>query len=368
VEQKKYGLHAHPSYQKNAELFYEKYELLDLIIVGDERYSKRNLKGYTSRTCRFCKRSYPDAKFSNYSHLLPQLIGNSNLYSDFECDDCNAHFSSYENDFAGYLGISRSIAGLHGEKRTPGFTARRMRAKSRSFIGNNILIISPEDIKVDGNTTTIAYTKNPYIPANVYKALLKSSLSILNIDVIEKHYKSASAYLMGKVKITQGAIIGGYHFPFIMNMPLHVIYFKSRVEDEKIPSHVMCFYFQNRIIFFPLPEDLDDLPSKPSDKKIIVPPPFFIDKTMIYRTQPKQFISDLFSENSVLDEEEVINLQLDPKDLENASCYDPVTDTHQIKKYDPAGMRTLILARDGVTVDPKALSTFIREQRERDNL
>jgi hypothetical protein len=88
MEQNSFQVFTHPDFIKNAEIFNEKYEPANLVIVGDERYSKRSLKGYSSRTCRFCRRSYPEVPFSNYSHLLPQLIGNTNLYSDFECDEC----------------------------------------------------------------------------------------------------------------------------------------------------------------------------------------------------------------------------------------------------------------------------------------
>ncbi|RYZ62995.1 MAG: hypothetical protein EOP09_18300, partial [Proteobacteria bacterium] len=111
------------------------------------------------------------------------------MYSDFECDECNAYFSGLENDLAAYLGVSRSIAGLQSQKRAPGFSARRLKAKSRSFIGDNILIIAPEDLKSDGNSTSFTYTKNPYTPSLVYKALLKSGLSLLDDAIVKERYK-----------------------------------------------------------------------------------------------------------------------------------------------------------------------------------
>jgi hypothetical protein len=307
------------------------------VFLGDRRYSKRNLKGYSIRTCRFCQRSYPEAAFLNYSHLLPQLIGNPNLYSDFECDDCNALFSSFENDLASYLGVARSIVGLQGQKRAPGFLARKMQVKSRSFIGDNILILSPEDVKIDGNTTSITYTKNPYIPSKVYKALLKSALSLLNGKDIKDKYKHALAYLMGRIGMTEGALIGGYNLPFVMNMPIHVFCFQKINSKDKIPDHVICFNFQNRIIIFPIPSDVDNEPS--DDWKIIFPPPYFMNQTMMENAHPVPFVQKLLSTHPISDEYETITFQIDPELLENMWCYDPATNEMQQKGFDRSGVK-----------------------------
>ncbi|HSY61040.1 MAG TPA: hypothetical protein VK796_04145, partial [Cytophaga sp.] len=179
MEQAALDIFPHPDFADRAKLFFNKYELLTIKGPGNPNYSKRRLKKYKDRTCRFCGRSFPVTNFYNYSHLLPQLIGNGDMYSDFECDECNVIFSSYENDLAEFLGISRSITGMSGTKKTHGFVARKLSAKSRSFIGNNILIIAPEDLKREGNKTMITYTKNPFTPANVYRSFLKSALSLL---------------------------------------------------------------------------------------------------------------------------------------------------------------------------------------------
>ncbi|MCW3108918.1 MAG: endonuclease [Segetibacter sp.] len=351
----------HPDFFEKAELFLDKYELSCVVIGGDERYSKRNLKGYSFRTCRFCQGSYPDVTFSNYSHLLPQLIGNTNLYSDFECDDCNAMFSGYENDLAEYLAISRSIVGLQGQKKAASFTARKMKAKSRSFIGDNILILAPEDVKMDGNTTSISYIKNPYIPSKVYKAILKSALSLLGDDDIERNCRAARAYLMNTISMKDGAFITGYRLPFTINLPLHVFCFTKKNQDDRIPDHLICFNFQNHILSIPLPSD--EL-AKPGDLNVVIPPPYFINQEIMKQSHPISFMHDLSSDIQVLDDEEIISFQMDPKDLENMSCYDPVTDTHAQRPFDRSGIKHIIITKEGVAVDPKELSKFITEQLE----
>jgi hypothetical protein len=155
--------------------------------VGEDAYSKRALRGYTSRSCLFCGRSYPEAPFKTLAHLAPQLIGNSNLYSDFECDDCNKVFSELEGDLAAFLGVSRSIVGVGKDKKTVGFKGRRLTAKSRSFMGEYILIVSPEEIETVGGTSTLKYTKNPFSPIAVYRAMLKVSLSLLGPEHVTNY-------------------------------------------------------------------------------------------------------------------------------------------------------------------------------------
>lgn len=347
----------HPDFIENAKIFIEKYDLANFVFVGDQRYSKRKLRGYSSRTCRFCRRSYPHVPFSNYSHLLPQLIGNSNLYSDFECDECNEFFSGLENDLAEFLGISRSIVGLHGEGKAPSFVARRMSAKSRSFIGNNILIIAPEDLKTKGTTATISYTKNRYTPSKVYKALLKSALSLLDDLVVQEKYQHALNYLMGKIDMNKEAIIGGYRLSFSSNLPLHVFCFRKKVKEENIPEHIICFNFHDHIIALPLPDD--DLKGGCS---VVVPPPYFLNEMMMNNTMPVPFTRDLSSNTQVLDEEEIVTFQLNPKDLENTWCYDPVTCTNEQKPFTLDDLQFMIFTKEGVSIDPKELSAFVEKQ------
>jgi hypothetical protein len=117
-----------PRSEEQAERFFDHYEFKGIVANGDSAYGKRALRGYSTRTCRFCGRSYPDAPFSGYSHLLPKMIGNSNLYSEFECDDCNEGFSKLEDDLANYLGISRSLSGFSPDRKTVGFKGKRLSA------------------------------------------------------------------------------------------------------------------------------------------------------------------------------------------------------------------------------------------------
>ena len=353
---------AYSAFAERAKLFFEKYDLKNILVTGDSNYSKRSLQKSTKRTCRFCNKEYPEVNFFSYSHLLPQLMGNSNLYSDFECDQCNSIFSSFENDLANFLGISRSILGLSKEKSAPGFVDRKLSAKSRSFIGDNILIIAPEDLEKKGRTTNIKYTKNSFIPSNVYKALLKSALSIIDNKTVSQNYKYAIQYLAGNGQITKGAFVSGYKLSFQLNLPLHVFLFEKKIKADKIPTHIVVFNFQNNIISLPVPLHQEDISFYNSPYDVPVPPPYFTNQQNMEIAIPISYLRDFSSNEKIIDEEEIITLKMDPESLKNVSSYDPSTDQFIHRPYEQAPIKYLIITRDGITVDPKIFSAFIREQ------
>jgi hypothetical protein len=354
----------HPNFLNQGKSFCQRYDLVGITASGDTTYSKRSLKKHSERICRFCARRYPATSFSNYSHLLPQLMGNKDLYSNFECDECNDKFSIYENDLSEFLGISRSFTGFNGSGKGPSFVARKLRAKSRSFIGENILIVAPEDIKRRGDKTVISYTKNPFIPANVYKALLKSSLSLLGDSQIKENYRDAIDFLSCKKTILERAIISGYNLTFKLNLPLHIYFFQKKKNDDHIPTHVIIFNFQNRIIAFPIPFHQKDIAFNSRDFNILIPPPYFVNESAMTSSMPTPFIMDLCSTEKIEDETEYITLKLDSESLKNTVKYNPEKDEYQKTEYDEEEIKYLILTKGDVTINHKVLSIFIKEQME----
>jgi hypothetical protein len=349
----------HPEFMDLAKSFLDAYELIQLIGNGDPKYSKRSLTPYRLRVCRFCKRTYPDVQFSNYSHLLPQLIGNSDLYSDFECDSCNEMFSRIENDLAEFLGVSRSFTGLAEEKKTRGFNAKRLHTKSRSYFGNNILIIAPDDVEIIENRTILRYFKNGYIPSNVYKALLKCALSLLDEVTVNQVYGRALEYLMGKIVVTKGAVITGYKYSFSLNLPFHVCVFQKRRKEDSVHSHVLIFNFQNNMISLPLPLNNDDITQSLQELTYIVPPPYFTNEGNIDIAMPTPFFRDLSSTSKILDEEERITLLFDPNQLKNSTSFDSATGETKQHKQGPKSVKYLIATTQGTSFDKEELSKFI---------
>jgi len=115
----------HPTFASRAKEFYDSYEGVTVKMQNDPVHSKRQLKLKSERVCRFCSQTGRN-NFGTLSHLLPQLMGNKTLLSDFECDDCNKRFSVIENDLANFLGISRSISELSGMGKATSFKASKL--------------------------------------------------------------------------------------------------------------------------------------------------------------------------------------------------------------------------------------------------
>lgn len=289
-------------------------------------------------------------------------MGNTNMYSNFECDQCNDRFSGFEDDLAGFLGISRSVTGLSNEKKAPSFTGRRLRAKSRSFMGNNILILAPEDLEEKGGKTIIRYTKNPFRPAGVYKALLKSALSLIDESSVKNNYVYALALLAGKFSLTQGAAVAGYNFSYNINLPLHIYLFRKHNASAKIPTEVLMFCFQNNMLVLPIPFHQADLANMQADFDIIVPPPYFVNQDDLRSSNPRAFFRDFSTSEKIDNEDETFVLEFDPNHLEKLWSYDLTTDKYEQTPFSISNTKYLIIVRDGVVVNPKELSTFIRQE------
>src|SRR5438046_2508594 len=113
----KLGWYPHSSLTTWAEAFEDKYQMVDMIRVGDTTFAKNKTRQQQGRHCIFCNKSYPEVTFKHAAHLLSRMIGNTDLFSTFECDECNSRFSLLETDVASFLGLGRSISGMKGERK-----------------------------------------------------------------------------------------------------------------------------------------------------------------------------------------------------------------------------------------------------------
>ena len=65
-----------------------------------------------ARVCRFCGRKYPDARYKEIAHAIPEGLGNKILFCNEECDDCNGRLARVEENLTHYLGVKRALSGV----------------------------------------------------------------------------------------------------------------------------------------------------------------------------------------------------------------------------------------------------------------
>ncbi|MBX2933854.1 MAG: hypothetical protein KF825_06390 [Ferruginibacter sp.] len=276
---------------------YERFTSLYAIknLIADDELHKRPLKAKKDRVCKFCKAIFNEQeKFKSKAHLLPELIGNKNLLSDFECDKCNNFFGrKYENDFANYLGASRAFnienAKSGGLKfKSPDKTFIVMKDTEVPLNLPKLRIESHEEennhftLDADNKKVTFHTTRPSYNPHNVYKAFLKIGLSVLPHEY-DDDYKIAFAMLRSEKKNEEKDdplfklnvyVHPGPVFPSPM-----VILFEKKVRTDLIPTHIVCIMFHNYTYQLVLPLNEQDKWMFDGKKIITVPnmPPF-IDK------------------------------------------------------------------------------------------
>lgn len=262
------------------------------VLIVDDELHKRPLKPKTDRVCRFCKATYSETeRFISSAHLLPSLIGNENLFSDFECDKCNNLFAKYENSLANFLGVSRTmnmknvVAGsLKFKSPDETFIVQKDKeAEAPKLIiesheeGNDHFSLDTEEKKVTFHTK-----RYPYNPHKVWKAFLKMSLSVLPQQYVED-YELAFAILRSNEKNEEKNnplhkvnmyVHPGPSFPSPM-----AILFERRNKSDLVPMHIACIMFYNYTYQIVLPFSKQDKELYNGHTVITFPvmPPF-IDK------------------------------------------------------------------------------------------
>lgn len=259
-------------------------------MISCDEWHKRTLKPKTERTCRFCKAVFSkDEKFKSKAHLIPELLGNDYIFSDFECDRCNALFSKYENDLANFIGVARAMS-----RRNANAGRIKFKSPDKTFIVMKdaetpeipkLRIESHEEendhftLNPDSKTVTFQTVRDAYNPHNVYRALLKIGLSLLP-DASMKDYGIALSMLRGDRKNEEADnpmfklncyVHPGPAFPCPM-----ALLFEKKDKTQPVPMHMVCLMFLNHTYQLALPLCKEDKWMYDGKTTITIPnmPPF----------------------------------------------------------------------------------------------
>ena len=187
--------------------FLNKYEPDSLIqALGRKRIYYGDSK---KRKCRFCGNTNLDS-FKGTAHLVPQLLGNRDLISNYECDICNSTFSNYESSLSNYLGayIAFEYHWNIGKRKARTFTDPDHSIKIYST-EKGVCIDDPENkishFDENKNLLTINTRKHPFKSVYVYKIFLKIFLSLLRDEQLT-HFTRIINFIKDESAIDEGVL------------------------------------------------------------------------------------------------------------------------------------------------------------------
>jgi hypothetical protein len=357
----KLGWFPHSAFETWAAPFEEKYQMVDMVMVGDITFSKTKTRKQTGRHCIFCNKRYPETTFDNAPHLLSRMIGNTDLFSTFECDKCNSLFSKFETDVASFLGVGRSIRGMSEKRKAPGYPGIDLNAKSIIFNSKKLLVIHKENAErnAEEGTTKLTYQKASYTPANVYKLFLKCALSILPNNEVVRDYQLALKHLQGGTFLG-GAHINVFRFPLTVNMPLHVYLFKRKAANDRVPLYIASFYFYNLVVNAPIFLHREDVKIIGQTIQMPAAPPYFVYGCDLDPIVPSFTTHDLSAHLKLKYEPEELVMQFNLTELENAIWFDPKTGKKTEGIFNPVGSKYFIQTEAGTTFTDEEIPELLK--------
>ena len=158
--------------------------------VGNDANDKQYIGNKENKVCRFCGKKENEVSFSEIAHAIPEAIGNKELILYEECNECNHFFSeNIEVHFDKITKPYKNIGQIKGKNKIPSYKTKDK--KSRIDVKDQVVLKQAVDspiyvIDKKNKIMTITYEIEPFIPAAVYKTLVKMALSVMpNKDLID---------------------------------------------------------------------------------------------------------------------------------------------------------------------------------------
>lgn len=181
-------------------------------LVFSHTFEQRRILKQNSPGCRFCGRVAPEARFKNKAHAVPQSMGNSNLLTKYECDDCNTIFGNgIENHFGNFTLAERALFGVAGKSGMPKFQGKERdghlhingkitEIKISAFSGTVTTDLDPHLHPTAPPETITLTLEQPYFhPPSTLKAYYKMLLSVIPEEELELLDKNLFHWLRDSV-------------------------------------------------------------------------------------------------------------------------------------------------------------------------
>jgi len=289
-------------------------------------------------------------KFKKDAHMLSEFLGNHTLLYDSECDECNQKFGVYEDHFSKYVGVARTFLCVKGKEKIPKFKSPGGNVVFESSVaedkGATISVkrteVLDQSFQIDREKMmqSIHFTKHPYIPLKVYKALLKMALGCVPSAEIDQ-YRKAFEFVTSDdhdSKLRHLSTVYRYAMPysFAFTRPTAFLY-RKRVPGSPLFTHIFVLSTLNYIYELPIPLYAPDIPFY-SGEGINVPmiPPLFENGYPFPSDTIRFSILDLSSVDTVKGEKEVVSFPIPKEVLEGLRSVDPITGEEHIAPFEPS--------------------------------
>lgn len=220
----------------------------------------------SKRTCRYCLRSYPDVSFNQVAHTISEALGNKTIITNTECDDCNNRYGTgIEMDCANYHNFLRRLYNIKGKgPAKDGGTNFKIDHNEDGEIKIGIVMTNDEIEKftdISEQTGRFIFPlriSQKYKPINIYRALCKYSLGILDDNDIPK-FRSTIEWMDGKrkfVPLPKVAMLFPTHFR-LSNPRISILQRYSDVET--LPKAIGIVEFADIAYCFIIPVEGDTI-------------------------------------------------------------------------------------------------------------
>jgi hypothetical protein len=213
--------------------------------------------------CRFCSLAHPNVSFRKEAHAIPECLGNTSLFTKYECDACNKFFGDgIETNLGSWSKAQRALSGVRGKRGVP-----KLKEESSSRwrfehdpTGIKITQDETDPIAVVNEVTkeiTLTVHRDPYTPVAVLKAFAKMAISLLPEEELPSFHAAIawirnSDHQIGLVKTSFFPVL----YTFVPgNNPLvdSVILLRRRRDTLPVPYVTVVLTYGNEVFQTVLP-------------------------------------------------------------------------------------------------------------------
>lgn len=206
-----------------------------------------------------------EISFKNKAHTIPEAIGNKKLFSDDECDQCNAFFGHHiESELAEFLSIFRTLGFVQGKHNKPHSKDYSSNGKITTFYDKRLIRIvsysdKPPFTDLGNNQATLQLNKIKINHHKIMKAFSKIAYALLPEREL-KNFKETRKWLFEKEYPSKKYPVNSFGMVSIFsktantNNTIKAVLLKRKrhITDDRYPYMLIGLSFSQYAFFVPV--------------------------------------------------------------------------------------------------------------------